>query len=132
MSARRGWATGVVIAMVVSVLGAPAQAAPEASPDDPFAGVGTSVSVSMDTWDHPRQHVRRMHQRGVTATIRFRSSSGRRFDGFALDTAAPVAAASLRPAGQEPDAEPVPTPLTVTLSSDHDAFSPNGDGRTTA
>lgn len=141
MKARGRWATSVIIAMVVGLLGAPAHAAPEATADDPFAGVGTWVSIFMATWDSPREHVRRMHERGVTtlylqtsssqtpvnqkifqrakvgrfidaahargmkvvawylpplanvpaeydramAAIRFRSSSGQRFDGFALD-----------------------------------------------
>ena len=141
MTARRGWATILITTLVVGLLGAPAHAAPEAPADDPFAGVGTWVSIFMDTWDSPREHVRRMHERGVTtlylqtsssqtpvnqkifqrakvgrfidaahargmkvvawylpplanvsaeydramAAIRFRSSSGQRFDGFALD-----------------------------------------------
>ena len=139
--ARRGWAACVLTTTVLGLLGGPAAAAPAAAPGDPFAGVGTWVSIFMDTWDSPREHVQRMHERGVTtlylqtassrtpvnkrvfrrpvvgrfidaahargmkvvawylppladvpteydramAAIRFRSTSGQRFDGFALD-----------------------------------------------
>jgi peptidoglycan/xylan/chitin deacetylase (PgdA/CDA1 family) len=142
MAERRHVAAVLITALLLSLLGAaPAHAVSSPRPGDPFAGMGTWVSVFMDTWDNPRAHVRRMHEQGVTtlylqtsssrtpvnskvfrpdrvgrfidaahargmkvvawylpplanvapeydramAAIRFRSSTGQRFDGFALD-----------------------------------------------
>ena len=130
-----------LLALVVVAAGLSTPARAVAPPPDPYAGVGTWVSIFMDTWDDPREHVRRMHERGVTtlylqtsssqtpanskifkpatvatfidaahsrgmnvvawylpplanvpaeydramAAIRFRTTTGQRFDGFALD-----------------------------------------------
>jgi hypothetical protein len=55
----------------------PAASASAASPAplDAFDGIGTWVSIYMDTWDAPRRHVARMHDKGVRTLYLQTSSS---------------------------------------------------------
>lgn len=65
----------VVLALVGALLASPAAPAAAAPKADPFEGTGTWVSIFMDTWERPRQHVRRMHAEGVRTLYLQTSSS---------------------------------------------------------
>lgn len=71
----------IAIAMASASLPAGIPAAPPAvtlaatSAADPYTGLGTWVSIFMDTWDRPIHHVQQMHDRGVRTLYLQTSSS---------------------------------------------------------